>query len=68
MSGQALHITVDGRKHAGTFTVDRKHLTVSTSCGKKTAAVDSRVRYKVLAHELLKQLVQEEKEPTGSTI
>jgi hypothetical protein len=36
MSGHAIHITVDGRKHAATFTVDRKHLTVSTTYGKKT--------------------------------
>ncbi len=52
----------------GTFTVDRKHLTVSTAYGKKTAEVDARVRYKVLAHELLKQLVQEEKARKESTI
>ncbi len=68
MSGQALHITVNGRKHAGTFTVDRKHLTVSTSYGRKTALVDAGMRYKVLAHELLKQLVKEESERKGSTI
>ena len=34
MSGHAIHITVDGRKYAGTFTVDRKLLTVSTTYGK----------------------------------
>jgi hypothetical protein len=45
MSGHAIHITVDGRKHAATFTVDRKHLTVSTTYGKKTAEVDPKVQH-----------------------
>ena len=68
MSGHAIHITVDGRKHAATFTVDRKHLTVSTSYGKKTAEVDPKVQHQVLAHQLLEQLVKEEKARKGSTI
>jgi hypothetical protein len=68
MSGHAIHITVDGRKHAATFTVDRKHLTVSTTYGKKTAEVDPKVQHQVLAHRLLEQLVKEEKARKGSTI
>lgn len=68
MQGHAIHITVDGRKHAGTFTVDRKHLTVSTSYGKKTADVDPKVQHQVLAHRLLEQLVKQEKARKGSTI
>ncbi|HEY8382594.1 MAG TPA: hypothetical protein VIL09_10640 [Microvirga sp.] len=68
MSGHAIHITVDGRKHAATYTVDRKHLTVSTTYGKKTAEVDPKVQHQVLAHQLLEQLVKEEKARKGSTI
>ena len=68
MSGHAIHITVDGRKHAATFTVDRKHLTVSTTYGKKTAEVDPKVQHQVLAHRLLEQLVKEEKARKRSTI
>ena len=68
MSGHAIHITVDGRKHAATFTVDRKHLTVSTTYGKKTAEVDPKVQHQVLAHQLLEKLVKEEKARKGSTI
>ena len=68
MSGHAIHITVDGRKHAATFTVDRKHLTVSTTYGKKTAEVDPKVQHQVLAHRLLEQLVKEEKARKGSTL
>ena len=68
MSGHAIHITVDGRKHAATFTVDRKHLTVSTTYGKKTGEVDPKVQHQVLAHQLLEQLVKEEKARKGSTI
>ena len=68
MSGHAIHITVDGRKYPGTYTVDRKHLTVSTTYGKKTAEVDAKVQHQVLAHQLLEQLVREEKARKGSTI
>jgi hypothetical protein len=68
MSGHAFHITVDGRKYAGTFTVDRKLLTVSTTYGKKSKEVDARVQHQALAHQLLEQLVKEEKARKGSTI
>jgi hypothetical protein len=68
MPGHAIHITLDGRKHTGTFAVDRKHLTVSTAFGKKTAEVDPKVQHQVLAHQLLEQLVKEEKARKGSTI
>jgi hypothetical protein len=68
MSGHAIHITVDGRKYAGTFTVDRKLLTVSTTYGKKTAEVNPRVQHQALAHQLLQELVKEEKARKGSTL
>jgi hypothetical protein len=68
MSGHAIHVTIDGRKHAGTFTVDRKQLTVTTTFGRKTAEVDPKVQHQVLAHQLLEQLVLEEKARKGSTI
>jgi hypothetical protein len=68
MSGHALHTTVDGRKHSGTFSTDRKLLTVTTSFGKKTAEVDPKVKHQVLAHQLLQQLVIEEKARKGSTL
>ena len=31
MSGHAIHIKVDGRSYSGTYTVDRKMLTVTTT-------------------------------------
>ena len=68
MSGHAIHVTLDGRKHAGTYTVDRKQLTVTTSFGKKTAEVDPKVQHQLLARELLERLVREEKARKGSTI
>ena len=68
MAGHAIHITLEGRKHSATFTVDRKHLTVSTTYGRKTAEVDPKVQHQVLAHRLLEQLVKEERAREGSTI
>jgi hypothetical protein len=68
MAGHAIHITLDGRKHSAIFTVDRKHLTISTTYGRKTAEVDPKVQHQVLAHRLLEQLVKEEKARKGSTI
>jgi hypothetical protein len=41
---------------------------VSRHYGKKTAEVDSKVQHQVLAHQLLEQLVKEEKARKGSTI
>jgi hypothetical protein len=68
MAGHAIHITLDGRKHSATFTVDQKHLTVFAAYGKKTAEVDPKVQHQVLAHRLLEQLVKEERAREGSTI
>jgi hypothetical protein len=68
MPGQAIHIMVDGRKYSGTFKVDRKLLTLTTSYGKKTAEVDTKVAHQALAHQLLNELVKEEKARKGSTI
>ena len=31
MSGRSVHVKIDGRTYAGTFTVDRKMLTVKTT-------------------------------------
>ena len=43
MSGHAIHIKVDGRTYSGTFKVDRKTLTVTTTYGRKSAEVGPRV-------------------------
>jgi hypothetical protein len=47
------------KKYAGTYSVDRKLLTVSTTYGRKTREVDARVQHQALAHQLLEQLVKE---------
>ncbi len=43
MSGHAIHIKVDGRTYSGTYAVDRKNLTVTTSYAKKTAEVSPKI-------------------------
>jgi hypothetical protein len=58
MSGHAIHIKLDGRTYAGTFKVDRKTLTVTTSYGRKYAEIDPRLAHETLAHQLLQELVQ----------
>jgi hypothetical protein len=68
MSGHAIHIKVDGRTYSGTFKVDRKILTVSTTYGTKSAEIGPRVTHDALAHELLQALVQQEKSRKGSTL
>jgi hypothetical protein len=68
MSGHAIHIKVDGRTYAGTFKVDRKMLTVTTTYGKKSAEIGPRVAHETLAHQLLQELVQQEKSRKGSTL
>jgi hypothetical protein len=68
MSGHAVHIKLDGRTYSGTYKVDRKILTVTTSYGKKSAEISHRVAHEILAHQLLQQLVQEEKSRKGSTL
>lgn len=68
MSGHAIHIKVDGRTYSGTYTVDRKHLTVTTAYGRKTAEVSPKVQQQVLAHQLLQELVKAEKNRKGSTL
>jgi hypothetical protein len=40
MSGQAIHIKIDGRTYSGSYKVDRQVLTVTTNYGKKTAQLD----------------------------
>ena len=67
MSGKSVHVKLDGRTYSGTFAVDRAELTVTTTYGKKTAAID-KVQHQALAHKLLQELVQEEKSRKGSTI
>jgi hypothetical protein len=39
MSGHAIHIKIDGRTYSGTYTLDRKVLTVKTNFGSKSAEV-----------------------------
>jgi hypothetical protein len=68
MGGQALHIKLDGRTYSGTFAVDRKVLTVTTSYGKKSAEIGLKVPHHALAEQLLRDLIQEEKGRKGSTL
>jgi hypothetical protein len=68
MSGHAVHIKLDGRTYSGTYKVDRKVLTVTTHYGKKSAEIGLRVAHETLAHQLLQELVQEEKLRKGSTL
>jgi hypothetical protein len=48
MSGHAIHIKVDGRTYSGTYTVDRKNLTVTTSYAKKTAEISPKIQHQAL--------------------
>ncbi len=69
MAGQhALHIKIDGRTYSGTYTLDRKVLTVKTTYGSKSAEVPPKVRQEDLAHQLLTDLVREEKGRKGSRL
>jgi hypothetical protein len=68
MSGHAIHIKVDGRTYSGTYTVDRKNLTVTTSYAKKTAEISPKVQHQALAHQLLEEMVKAEKARKGSAI
>lgn len=68
MSGHAIHIKIDGRTYSGTFTLDRKVLTVKTAYGSKSAEVPPKVKQDDLAHQLLTDLVREEKKRKGSTL
>jgi hypothetical protein len=68
MSGHAIHIKVDGRTYSGTYQVDRKLLTVTTTYGKKSAEINPRVAHEALAHQLLQDLVRQEKSRKGSTL
>ena len=68
MSGHAIHIKVDGRTYSGTYQVDRKLLTVTTTYGRKSAEINPRVAHEALAHQLLQDLVRQEKSRKGSTL
>jgi hypothetical protein len=68
MSGHAIHLKLDGRTYSGTYAVDRKILTVTTTYGRKSAEVSPKVAHQTLAQQLLQQLVQEEKGRKGSTL
>jgi hypothetical protein len=68
MSGHAIHIKIDGRTYSGVFNVDRKTLTVKTSYGSKSAEITPRVTHETLAHQLLQELVQQEKSRKGSLL
>jgi hypothetical protein len=68
MSGHAIHIKIDGRTYAGTYQVDRKILTVTTPYGRKSAEIAPRVAHDILAHQLLQELVQQEKARKGSIL
>jgi hypothetical protein len=68
MSGQAIHIKIDGRTYSGSYKVDRQILTVTTSYGKKAAHLDPKVPRAALADQLLHELVREEKGRKGSRL
>jgi hypothetical protein len=68
VSGHALHIKLDGRTYSGTFAVDRKVLTVTTSYGKKSAEIGGKISHNALAEQLLRDLINEEKGRKGSTL
>ena len=68
MSGHAIHIKIDGRTYSGTYTLDRKVLTVKTAYGNKSAEVPPKVKQDDLAHRLLTDLVREEKGRKGSSL
>ncbi len=68
MSGHSIHIKLDGRTYSGTYTVDRKHLTVTTAYAKKTADISPKVQHLALAHQLLEEMVRTEKARKGSTL
>ena len=59
MLGHAVHIKLDGRSYSGTYKVDRKILTVTTSYGKKSAEIGHRVAHETLAHQLLQAFARE---------
>jgi hypothetical protein len=58
MSGQAIHIKIDGRTYSGSYKVDRQVLTVTTNYGKKTAQLDPKVSRAALADQLLHELCE----------
>jgi hypothetical protein len=68
MTRHSVHIKVDGRTYSGAYTVDRKVLTVTTTYGKKAAQVGHQVSHETLAHQLLQELVHEEKSRKGSRL
>jgi hypothetical protein len=68
MSGHAIHMKIDGRTYSGTYTLDRKVLTVKTAFGSKSAEVPPKVKQDDLAHQLLTDLVQQEKGRKGSSL
>jgi hypothetical protein len=68
MSGHAIHIKVDGRTYSGTYNVDRKILTVTTPYSRKSAEIAPKMAHETLAHQLLQELVQQEKARKGSTL
>ena len=68
MSGHAIHTKLDGRTYSGTYAVDRKVLTVTTPYGRKSSEVSPKVPHQTLAHQLLQQLVRDEKARKGSTL
>ena len=68
MSGHAIHIKLDGRSYSGTYAVNRKNLTVTTSYASKTVEVSPKVQHQALAHQLLEEMVKAEKARKGSTL
>ena len=68
MTRHSIHIKIDGRTYAGSYAVDRGVITVTASYGRKAAQVGYQVSHETLAHQLLHELVQEEKGRKGSRL
>jgi hypothetical protein len=68
LSGHAINIKVDGRTYSGTYSVDRKILTDTTTYGRKSAEIAPEVAHETIAHQLLQELVQQEKTRKASTL
>ena len=68
MSSHAIHVKIDGRTYSGTYILDRKVLTVKTNFGSKSTEVSPKVKQQDLAHQLLTELVRQEKGRKGSTL
>ena len=68
MSGRSVHVKIDGRTYAGTFTVDRKMLTVKTTYGSKAAGIAERMAHAHPRAPALGRAGPGGERPKGSTL